>query len=354
MTKLELGQEYIPSDEAKYTNEITQIEKEFVSKKPLAQRAEHGKGHGCMRGEFIIDSDLREDKNIRVGVFKEPGKRFTACIRFSNFSVQNDFKGDAHGMAIKLMGVPGEKILEDEKHEETQDFLMIDLPVFLIRNAKDYAEVFREIGRIKNRNPIKFFFPGLNPLKWRWREMQIALAVRTNKIANPLATQYWSATPYKLGSQAIKFTVKPYPENQSMDSRFVPRTKDYLREAVKAHLKNNAACFDFLIQFQTDPKRMPIEDPTVEWTSPFQKVATLKIPAQTIDSPEQIEFCENLSFTPWHSLPEHRPLGGINRPRKLVYEQLAKLRHKINDVPRREPTPEEFLSVFKINSEESL
>ena len=67
---------------------------------------------------------------------------------------------------------------------------------------------------------------------------------------------------------------------------------------------------------------MPVEDPTVEWKSPFIKVATLKLPSQTIDSPEQLEFCENLSFNPWHSLPEHEPLGGINRPRKQVYQEL--------------------------------
>jgi hypothetical protein len=353
MTNLELGQEYIPPNEEEATREIIKIEEEILGTQPPVQRAEHGKGHGCMRGEFIIDPNLPEDDKIRVGVFQEPGKRFHACIRFSNFSVQHDFKGDAHGMAIKLMGVPGEKILEDEKYEETQDFLFIDQPVFLIRNAKDYAEVFREIGRIKNRNPLKFFFPSLNPFQWRWRELQIALAVRTKKLSSPLATQYWSSTPYKLGSNAIKFAVKPYPDNLSFESKFIPKTKDYLSEALKLHLQKHGACFDFLIQFQTNPNRMPVEDPTVEWTSPFYKVATLNIPPQTIDSPEQVQFCENLSFTPWHSLPEHRPLGGINRPRKQIYEELAKLRQKLNGVPRREPTPEEFLSIFQVNNDEN-
>jgi hypothetical protein len=100
-----------------------------------------------------------------------------------------------------------------------------------------------------------------------------------------------------------------------------------------------------LVQLQTDPVRMPIEDPTIDWDeslSPYRKVATLKIPPQTFDSPEQMEFCENLSYTPWHSIPEHKPLGGINRVRKVVYESMANLRHDLNDVPRREPTVEEF------------
>jgi hypothetical protein len=352
MTQLEIGQEYVPPGEEEATREIIQVEKELIDRnQDPVKRVEHGKGHGCMGGELIVDPNLPDDDRIRVGIFSEPGKRFPACIRFSNFSVQNDCKGDAHGMAIKLMGVPGEKILDAEKHEETQDFLMIDQPVFLIKNAKDYAELFREIGKIENRNPIKFFFPGFNPFEWRWRELQIALAVRTKTLTSPLSTQYWSSTPYKLGSQAIKYTLKPYPENLSSESKGVAKTKDYLSEALKVHLKENGVRFDFLIQFQTDPDQMPIEDPTVEWTSPFQKVATLNIPPQTIDSPEQVKFCENLSFTPWHSLPEHRPLGGINRPRKLIYEELAKLRNSLNDVPHREPTIEEFLSIFKTNSD---
>jgi len=94
---------------------------------------------------------------------------------------------------------------------------------------------------------------------------------------------------------------------------------------------------------------MPIEDPTIDWKSPYQKIATLKIPAQTFEYPEQVKFCENLSYTPWHSLPEHRPLGGINRPRKQVYELISRLRNRLNNVPHKEPTTEEFLSIFPLD-----
>jgi hypothetical protein len=83
---------------------------------------------------------------------------------------------------------------------------------------------------------------------------------------------------------------------------------------------------------------MPVEDPTVEWTGPWQKVATIQIPAQNFDTPDQQAFGENLSFTPWHSLPAHRPLGGINRARKEIYRAISKQRHDLNGAPRREPT----------------
>jgi hypothetical protein len=45
----------------------------------------------------------------------------------------------------------------------------------------------------------------------------------------------------------------------------------------------------------------------------------------------------NLSFTPWHALPEHEPLGGINRVRRAVHESLSDFRHALNLVPREEP-----------------
>ena len=113
---------------------------------------------------------------------------------------------------------------------------------------------------------------------------------------------------------------------------------DKLRLAAVAHLKDHEARFDFFVQVQTDPVTMPVEDPTVEWNGPYQKVATLRIPPQQFDTTERKLFGENLSFTPWHSLPDHRPLGGINRVRRDIYLAISKQRHELNGVPRREPT----------------
>ena len=86
---------------------------------------------------------------------------------------------------------------------------------------------------------------------------------------------------------------------------------------------------------------MPIEDTTVTWSeddAPFQTVARLTIAKQSFDSPAQKKFCENLSFTPWHATKEHRPLGSVNRTRKVVYEATSAARHRLNGVARVEPT----------------
>ena len=86
---------------------------------------------------------------------------------------------------------------------------------------------------------------------------------------------------------------------------------------------------------------MDVEKSTVEWKeedAPFIKVATITIPRQTFATPERDQFGENLSFTPWHALPQHRPLGSINRTRRVVYETISKLRHELNGTLRREPS----------------
>lgn len=112
---------------------------------------------------------------------------------------------------------------------------------------------------------------------------------------------------------------------------------DYLRVNMAQTLNSHEGEFDFCVQFQTDADKMPIEDPTVPWDSPYIKLATLSIPPQEFDTREQMEFGDSLSFNSWHSLPVHRPLGGFNRVRKRVYEALSRYRHKRNHEPVFEP-----------------
>ena len=344
-SKLELGKEYPALGETAAIQgieeiSIQQIEQNYQAGEKPVRRDAHAKHHGCVKGEFIVEANLPEE--MKLGVFKEAGRSFIAWIRFSNASGnanQPDFKGDARGMAVKLMGVAGEKLLEEEKHELTQDFVMIDNPVFFIRNLTDYIEFFKIFQEAQGKLPLKFFFPSINPVKWRLHELGIGLSIQSKKVISPLEIQYWSTTPYQFGTRAIQFSAKPSASNIS--GRQASSSQNYLRETMVEHLKKKEACFDFLVQFQTDADKMPIEDPTIRWNSPYQKVATIKIPPQTFDSKEQMDFCENLSYTPWHSLPEHRPLGGINRARKQVYESISKLRHQLNKVTRQEPTGEE-------------
>lgn len=343
--RLELGQESIPVGEDAVIQAIEQIsltllKDDYPGNIRPARRDAHAKHHGCVKAEFIVEANLPNE--LKVGIFRE-SRTFPAWVRFSNGAreSQADAKGDTRGIAIKLLGVEGEKVLEGEKHLQTHDFTLVNHPVFAIRNAQDYLDLFNLRAK-GEKQIIWFFFNGLNPLKWRLHEFRIMQAIQRKKILNPLTIQYWSMVPYQFGSLAAKYTVKP----TTTATIAVDRTsKHYLHEVMVQHLAQQPAWFDFLVQLQTDPVKMPIEDPTIAWDenlSPYRKVATLKISPQTFDSVAQMQFCENLTYTPWHALPEHKPLGGINRVRRAVYESLAKLRHTLNEMPQEEPTVETF------------
>jgi hypothetical protein len=102
--------------------------------------------------------------------------------------------------------------------------------------------------------------------------------------------------------------------------------------------------FDILLQLQTDPFLMPIENNAVLWPtklSPRVPAAVLRIPKQRFDSPEQLAFARVLSYNPWHCVPEHRPLGNQSRARKRMYSELSRFRQSMNGVEHHEPTGDE-------------
>ena len=301
-----------------------------------AWRVQHAKAHGCVSGVFTVAADAPAE--TRYGIWREPGKSYPAWLRFSNGSGDgegSDSERDAHGVAIKLMGVEGEKILDSERDAKTQDFLLVDAPVFFLRDVRE----FRDIMLALDRGSPRSYFLGWNPFRWHLGEARMALAVLNHRIANPLTTAYYSELPSRLGPGAARYQVRPCA---GVDAGPPPAGAgpNYLREAMARSLKDAPACFDFLVQRQTDPARMPIEDATAAWDekeSPFVKVARIDVPAQSFDDPARREFCENLSFTPWHSLPEHRPLGGLQRARLEAYLSLSGFRHTLNQAPREEP-----------------
>jgi hypothetical protein len=252
-----------------------------------------------------------------------------------------DAERDGRGMAVKLMGFSGKKILEDEVNESTQDFVMINFPVFVVRNTKDYVSF---VEASNEGAVLKFMIPDHNPFHVRWRELRNAVGLIYEERVHPLAMQYYSTTPYLLGQgRAIKFSAR----SCNTDIPFDPDedNPDFLRKQMKEYLATNDACFDFLVQERKEG--MPIEDPTVLWDfaeAPLVQVARIEIPRQVFDTEVQNTFCENLSFTQWHALPEHRPLGGTNRVRKVMYERISKFRHERNGTVRKEPTEKGFYS----------
>jgi hypothetical protein len=306
---------------------IERLKKQFPPGVRPVLRDAHPKAHGLVKAQFIVLDGLPEE--LRHGVFKEP-RTYDALIRFSAGSVEvkPDTIPQAAGMAIKLLGVEGEKLLPSEKDAKTQDFIMINAPIFFVRNLKDYELLHQYLAK----DDLPGFF------KDRPAETNAIRIIRGQPFFNPMQVRYWSMTPYLLGDNAIKFSATPI----SRSTNRPPETKgpDFLREVMMKQLKDEDVFYEFSIQLQTDPKTMPVEDPLVQWDekqSPFQRVAIIRIPKQDISPENWVEFAENLSFTPWHSLPEHRPLGSNNRARLAIYKAISDFRHKMNGVAPKEP-----------------
>ena len=335
---LRLGDENPPARESEALREIERIiRNRFQGNMPqpdsLARRDAHAKSHGCVSAEFIVGDDL--DDSLRHGIFRAP-RTYQAWIRFSSgaLQVQSDTIRGVHGMAIKLLGVEGDKILTQERTERTQDFLMANNEVFFVRNALDYLDFTAclEAGRLPR------FFLDWNPTRWRLKELLIASLATYKRVASPLEVQYWSQTPYKLGDSAMKFTARPSSARIAKPSS---QSENYLEEAMARRLTRDDFWFDFLVQRQVNPFTMPIEDATVAWDrslSPLRKVASVRIPRQEFVFAKRKMFDESLSYTPWHALPDHRPLGGINRARREVYTSISILRHLHNGARREEPS----------------
>ncbi|MEP7252739.1 MAG: catalase family protein [Ginsengibacter sp.] len=332
--KKEIGHEYVSEDEHSIIGEmIEEMKMQLIQlyQNTRTLRQVHTKMHGCVKAAFTVLPGLSAE--LKFGVFKEP-LTYPAWIRFSNANtiVQHDRKKDIRGVAIKLMNVPGEKLLSNHQSEQTQDFLLMSNEIFFSKNIEQFRYVLRA-ATAKNKLKLISYF--LNPLHWSLLKRLLASNIPCK---NPFEIPYWSTQPYRYGNEstAVKYFLKPSADNKLI----IADTNDYnyLSINMAKTLAANEIHFDFFIQFQTDADKMPVEDPTIAWASPFIKVAEIKIFKQVFDTPEQMEFADNLSFDIWHSLPEHRPLGSFNRARKQAYVALSKFRHERNHSPVFEPT----------------
>jgi hypothetical protein len=301
------------------------------------ERGGNTKTHGIVRGEFVVHDGLPPE--LRHGIYAQP-RTYNAWVRFSGPGpyVTPDIEDVGFmSISIKLMGVPGPKLMEEEKF--TQDMFGVSPPTFVTPDVKANAQL--QVESIKNAQI--FYFVNLHRPHILDLIMQ-SLWIKTQ--SSPFEAPYFSCVPYLLGEgQAMQYSVWPKSRKRTPIPRLPFRPPDdYLRNAMVASLAAGDVELDVRLQRQTDPHLMPIENAGVLWPeklSPRISVATLRLPRQTFNSPAQMQFARRLSYNPWHSIPEHRPLGNQSRARRRMYYELSKLRHTMNAVPHYEPTGDE-------------
>jgi hypothetical protein len=305
---------------ARLAERLASIQKARVGGVPA--RALHAKSHAGLRARFLVLPDL--PATARVGLFAVP-REHRAYVRFSNGSgaSQRDNVPDLRGLAVKVLGVDGPKVLGDAR---TQDFLAIDTPTVPFRSPDEFvtfvcatAERKGAVGRIIRELGL-----------WRTLGLLAALA-RSAKGGRRslLDLTYCSVAPIAFDSYAARYAFFPVAAQQERAAE--GGDPAYLAERVRARVARAPVEFELRAQFFAGPET-PIEDATVEWPSPFVPVARLVIDTQdaSTDAGKRLhDYVERLSFDPWHALTVHRPLGAVMRARKIAYFESIKARGAI-------------------------
>jgi hypothetical protein len=322
-------------------------EARFANPAVKARRAQHAKAHGCVRAKFIVRDDL--PSQFAVGLFR-PGAVYDAEIRFSNAMAvpQSDRKGDGRGMAIRLQGTPGTSLLHAMSPEaeadraSVQDFMLVSYPVFFAKDLATFA-VFSDILVLPTNtwlDTVRLIAAMARFFVTRPALFRLFILTMSTRVDSPLHATYYSMTPYLFGPETVvRYIAAPEHPSESAEPG---RSDHFLADALSSELDpangRSSQAFNFLVQVRASPTPDDVEDASASWTAAADvtiPLARIEIPTQSFDKPEQQWDCENLSFNPWRSLPEHRPLGGLNRLRLAVYLASSAVRHRLNMVDSR-------------------
>jgi Catalase len=311
--------ETVTADEATryegYGKELAELQQKRVAKAGgTLQRALHLKAHTGAAGELVINA---APESARVGVFASPGQRFPVYVRFSNGSSsgQPDKAPDVRGFALKLVGVPGKKLILGLENAQTQDFLFINDPALPFRDPEEFMAFVRAA-----KDGPALMIPRLFSGVGFGRALSILKrALSSPKVLSFATHAFHTAAPLSLGTAAVKLGLFPLPAPS------VPASSGdhYLRDDLVLRLKGGPLAWSLRAQLFSDEQSTPIEDASVVWPGPWVELATLTLPKQDLDSPKGKEISalvESFSFDPWHAIAEHRPLGAIMRARAVAYK----------------------------------
>ncbi|MEP7247094.1 MAG: catalase family protein [Gammaproteobacteria bacterium] len=313
-----------------------------------ALRSVHAKSHGLLRGEIQILSGL--PPQLAQGLFARPGT-YGLVMRLSTTpgDILDDSVSTPRGMAIKIVGVEGERLSVSEG-DATQDFVLINGPVFLKKEGKAFLKSLKLLAVTTDQAPglKKVMSAALrgaeSVIEKLGGESPTLIGLGGHPETHPLGDTYYTATPLLYGEYMAKLSVAPVsPELTALTKKTlnVNGKPNGLREGVIDFFAQYGGEWELRAQLCTNLKSMPIEDSTVQWPehqSPYVTVARIVVPPQQGWSEARSKVVdEGYSFSPWHALAAHRPLGSINRLRRLAYEKSRQFRARHTGRPTDEP-----------------
>ncbi|WP_372344865.1 peroxidase family protein [Streptomyces sp. KL116D] len=322
-----------------------QVANRRASGAPGYERAFHAKAAlGVENARLRFADDL--PAALRCG-FAQPGAEYPATVRLSNASGMRGPDGapDLHGAAVRV------QVTGDESH----DLLATSFPVSHARDAREFVAFAKAMAGA--RSPLQKAFGlfvklplavGLGTANRMRRNVQAATRHTVNSLARET---YWSRGAMLWGEAGpVRFLLRP-AVGGGAEPRPDRTDPDFLHKELAQRLSRGDVAFDLCVQRYVDERRTPVEDGSVEWQeaiTPPLPVARLTLPQQDVTTAEARSAArriEELAFNPWFTTPEFRPLGNINRARKVAYEASAAqrqgarftteepLRNRVLDVP---------------------
>lgn len=350
--RFEPSMEKFDTDEAETTQglieTITKIQEKVYADSAHASRGVHAKGHGLLIGELQVLAGL--PGYLSQGLFAAAAT-YPVVMRFSTIpgDILDDSISVPRGLALKVVGVPGPRVTGSED-AATQDFVLANGPVFAKAHPKSFLTTLKQLAATTDKAPglkkmLSVVMRGTEKLlESVGGQSSTLMTLGGYPEVHILGDDFFSQTPYLYGDYVAKFSVKPSSEGlrhlakAPLDLKGKP---DGIREAVVDYFRTNAGVWELQVQVCTDLNAMPIEDASTAWPedrSPYQPVARITIPPQDAWSPSRVKAVdEQMSFSAWHALAAHRPLGAMNRVRKAVYDTAARFRAQHNQVVVFEP-----------------
>lgn len=311
-------------------------------------RAVHAKSHALLQGRFSVLPDLPPE--LAQGLFATRAD-YAAVVRLSTIpgDLLDDRVSVPRGVAIKVIGVEGERLAGSDG-DRTQDFVLVDAPAFSAPSAAKFLGNLKllakttdkaEWAKIALSSVLRRVESGIEAIGMK---SAILTTLGGHALTHPLGESYFSQTAFLYGPYAAKFALIPTSPNLTALSGAeidLAGRRDGLREEIAKVIASHPSTWEFRVQLMTEREAMPIEDASVPWPedqSPYRTVATLTVNPQPAWSEARVHLIdEALSFSVWHGLSAHRPLGAINRVRKPAYEMSARHRSRVNGCPIHEP-----------------
>ncbi len=257
----------------------------------------------------------------RHGLFALPHD-YEVSVRLSNGGMDRapDRAPDIRGFALRVFGVLGASALGTGV-AKTQDFTLINQEAFAFPGSAEFVEVVVAASRGQGallRHMFKRYGVLGAPVRIG-RLLKAASRPFSGFATEPL----FSAVPMANGPYAVRVRLVPSETN----GKPVRGARNDWAADFSARLKNQPLHWDLQLQYFANEALTPIEDASVNWPTPYTTVARLMLPRQDTESAEGRALAAKLEsgvIDPWQGLAEHRPLGEVQRARKVVYFESQK------------------------------